>query len=49
VVSLAETSEILVSRTVKDLIVGSGIELVDRGVFELKGISEKWQLFGVKS
>ena len=49
VVSLAEASEILVSRTVKDLIAGSGIELVDRGVFELKGITEKWQLFGVKS
>jgi hypothetical protein len=35
----------LVSRTVRDLVVGSGIEFADRGVHELKGIPEEWELF----
>ena len=35
---LAEPSEVLVSRTVKDLVAGSGIEFADRGEHELKGV-----------
>jgi class 3 adenylate cyclase len=42
--ALAEPSEVLVSRTVKDLVAGSGIEFTDRGVHELKGIPESWDL-----
>ena len=42
---LAGPSEVLVSRTVTDLVYGSGIEFEDRGQAELKGIPETWQLF----
>lgn len=45
VAGLAEAGEVLVSRTVKDLVAGSGLAFVDRGVHELKGISDRWQLF----
>jgi hypothetical protein len=38
---------VLVSGTVKDLIAGSGIELVDRGSRELKGIPGDWRLFAL--
>jgi class 3 adenylate cyclase len=42
---LAGPNEVLVSRTVTDLVYGSGIEFEDRGQAELKGIPETWQLF----
>jgi class 3 adenylate cyclase len=42
--SLAEPSEVLVSRTVKDLVAGSGIEFAERGVHELKGVPDSWDL-----
>jgi pimeloyl-ACP methyl ester carboxylesterase len=45
VVALAEPSEVLVSRTVKDLVAGSGIEFEPRGEQELKGIPGSWALF----
>jgi class 3 adenylate cyclase/acyl-coenzyme A thioesterase PaaI-like protein len=45
--STAEPGEILVSSTVSDLAVGSGIEFLDRGTHELKGISGDWHLFAV--
>jgi class 3 adenylate cyclase/alpha-beta hydrolase superfamily lysophospholipase len=41
----AGPGEVLVSRTVADLVVGSGIELVDRGEHELKGVPGKWRLY----
>ena len=37
--------EVLVSRTVKDLVAGSGLELVDSGVHSLKGVAGEWRLF----
>jgi class 3 adenylate cyclase len=43
--ALAEPSEVLVSRTVKDLVAGSGIEFSDRGAHTLKGVPETWQLY----
>jgi class 3 adenylate cyclase len=43
----AGANEILVSRTVRDLVAGSGIEFADRGSHELKGIPGTWQLFAV--
>lgn len=47
VMSAAGNNEIWVSRTVKDLVIGSGIEFSDQGVHELKGIPESWQLYAV--
>ena len=44
---IAQTGEVLVSRTVKDLVVGSGIEFADRGTHQLKGVPGDWQLFAV--
>ena len=43
----AEAGEILVSRTVRDLVVGSDIAFQDRGNHALKGIQGDWQLFAV--
>jgi class 3 adenylate cyclase len=45
--ALAQPSEILVSSTVKDLVVGSGIEFAARGEHELRGIPDTWRLFAV--
>ena len=45
----AEAGEVLVSRTVKDLIAGSGVELTDRGVHSLKGVPDAWNLYAVVS
>jgi class 3 adenylate cyclase/pimeloyl-ACP methyl ester carboxylesterase len=47
--SLAGAGEVLVSRTVADLVTGSGIAFVDRGSHALKGVPGEWQLFAVKS
>jgi pimeloyl-ACP methyl ester carboxylesterase len=41
--------EILVTRTVVDLVAGSGITFEDRGEHELKGVPASWRLFAVKS
>ena len=46
--ALAEPGEVLVSRTVRDLVAGSGIEFVDRGEHALKGVPGTWQLFAVE-
>jgi class 3 adenylate cyclase len=43
----AQADEILVSRTVRDLVVGSDIAFQDRGDHTLKGIQGDWQLFSV--
>ena len=45
VAGLARAGEILVSRTVKDLSVGSSLLFADRGEHELKGVPESWQLY----
>src|SRR5262249_2296452 len=47
--ALAEGNEVLVSRTVVDLVAGSGIEFDDRGEHDLKGVPGAWHLFAVKS
>jgi class 3 adenylate cyclase len=44
----AAAGEVVVSRTVKDLVAGSGIEVDDAGEHFLKGIEQKWQLFRVR-
>ena len=45
VAALAEAGEVLVSRTIKDLVAGSGIRFQDRGTHNLKGLPEAWALF----
>jgi class 3 adenylate cyclase len=39
--------EVLVSRTVKDLVAGSGLIFDDRGEHELKGLPGSWRLYAV--
>jgi class 3 adenylate cyclase len=48
VASHAEPGEVLVSSTVKDLVVGSGICFTDRGSRPLKGVPGEWSLYGVE-
>ncbi len=43
--ALAAPDEVLVSRTVTDLVYGSGLEFKDRGLVELKGVPDTWHLF----
>ena len=45
--SLAQPGEILASRTVKDLVVGSGITFAKRGTHNLTGVPDDWDLFAV--
>jgi class 3 adenylate cyclase len=47
VASIAQPGEVLVSRTVRDLVAGSGIELDERGQHALKGVAGEWQLYSV--
>ena len=45
IMAAAGPGEVLVSRTVRDLVSGSGIPLEDRGTHAFKGFSDRWQLF----
>ncbi|MDP9233907.1 MAG: adenylate/guanylate cyclase domain-containing protein, partial [Actinomycetota bacterium] len=49
VAAQANANEVLVSRTVKDLVAGSGIAFIERGAHELKGIPGEWRLFAIAS
>ena len=42
---LANANEVLVSRTVKDLVAGAGLSFEPRGAHELKGVADQWELF----
>ena len=46
--SLARASEVLVTSTVQMLVLGSGIGFADRGLHQLKGVPDEWQLFAVE-
>jgi class 3 adenylate cyclase/alpha-beta hydrolase superfamily lysophospholipase len=46
--ALAQASEVLVTNTVKMLVLGSGIGFADRGLHRLKGVPDQWQLFAVE-
>jgi pimeloyl-ACP methyl ester carboxylesterase len=48
VAALADTDQVLVSGTVKDLVAGSGIEFEDRGSHTLKGVPGQWRVFAVR-
>lgn len=45
--SLAKANQVLVSQTVKDLTAGSGLTFEDAGEHELKGVPDRWHLYGV--
>jgi class 3 adenylate cyclase len=47
--ALASAGEILVTSTVRDLVVGSGLEFDDRGTRELKGVPGEWRVFALRS
>jgi class 3 adenylate cyclase len=49
IAAMASPGEVVVSSTVRDLVAGSGLELVDRGLHQLKGVEERWRLFAVAS
>jgi class 3 adenylate cyclase len=48
IAALAGTGEVLVSGTVKDLVVGSGITFEDRGLHVLKGVPGEWRVFAAE-
>jgi class 3 adenylate cyclase len=48
IMAMAAKGEILVSRTVRDLVVGSDLSFEDRGIHRLKGIDGEWQLLAVQ-
>jgi class 3 adenylate cyclase len=45
--AMAKPGEVLVSRTVKDLVAGSGLEFENRGTQTLKGVPDQWELYAV--
>jgi class 3 adenylate cyclase/pimeloyl-ACP methyl ester carboxylesterase len=45
--ALAGPNDVLVSSTVRDLVIGSGLEFEERGAYELKGVPGEWRLFAV--
>jgi class 3 adenylate cyclase len=47
--ALAGPDDVLVSQTVKDAVIGSGITFDDRGTHELKGVPGQWQLYALTS
>jgi class 3 adenylate cyclase len=47
ILGTADPGEVRVSGTVKDLVVGSGIEFDDRGEHELRGVPGQWRLWTV--
>jgi class 3 adenylate cyclase len=49
VCSSAGPGQVLVTRTLVDLVAGSGITFDDQGEYELKGVPATWQLFAVQS
>jgi class 3 adenylate cyclase len=49
VIALARGGEVLVSSTVKDLVVGSDLDFDERGTHELRGVPGDWRLYAVSS
>ena len=47
--AMAQPGEVLVSRTVTDLVAGSDLEFEDRGEHDLKGVPGRWQVFAAMS
>ncbi len=49
IMNTGSAGDVVISRTVKDLVAGSGIEFDDAGEQSLKGIADNWQLFKVRA
>ena len=49
VLARAEADQVLVSRTVKDLVVGAGLRFDNRGTHQLKGVPDEWTLFAAEA
>ena len=49
VTALAGPNDVLVSSTLRDLVIGSGLEFEDRGAHELKGVPGEWRFFAAAS
>ena len=47
VAALAGADEVLVTSTVKELVVGSGLAFLDRGLHGLKGVPDRWRLYTI--
>ena len=47
--ALADANDVLVSSTLRDLVIGSGLQFEDRGAHTLKGVPGEWHLFAVAS
>jgi class 3 adenylate cyclase len=47
--ALAGPNDVLVSSTLRDLVIGSGLEFEERGSYKLKGVPGEWHLFAVAS
>jgi pimeloyl-ACP methyl ester carboxylesterase len=47
IMAQAQAGEVMVSSTVRDLVVGSGLEFAPRGVHRLKGVPGEWLLLAV--
>ena len=48
IMGLADGGEVLVSRTVRDLVIGSELRFSERGEHELKGIPDRWSLYALE-
>jgi class 3 adenylate cyclase len=49
VMAQCQSSEVLVSRVVTDLVAGAGLQFSERGSYELKGIPGRWDLFAAST
>jgi class 3 adenylate cyclase len=47
--AVAGANDVLVSSTLRDLVIGSGIAFEDRGAHALKGVPGEWRIFAVAS
>jgi len=47
--ALAGSNDVLVSNTLRYLVIGSGLEFEERGSYELKGVPGEWRVFAVAS
>ena len=47
--ALAPPNDVLVSSTLRDLVIGSGLKFEERGTHQLKGVPGEWHLFAVAS
>ena len=47
IAAMARPSEVLVSQTVRDLVIGSALDFEDRGSHRLKGVPGEWRVFSV--